>query len=223
MVARRRFSVQISGSPCPFELGVTMEKLVVAEKICGSCGRGYSYWGRHQLDFGCTQPVLAERVPAKDPPPRNVALDLLYKEMESKLGSEVATMHLHKKISLMGCEKAVELVEVAVAHVVEIVRTTFASAGASNTGLCADITAIGTRTAAVLQELRKIDGVCEQHAPNALAPVERPSLASANASKKQFANFSLQQKFANFSVLSVCPSVVCMRLIHEAHAPDPRV
>jgi hypothetical protein len=168
--------------------------------LCASCGRTYILWGQHERRWGCQLPALAEEKQAR----RDLASDLRFKELQSRLGVEVATMHLHKCISITACVMAVQLAEKAAAHVIETVRSAAVAAAASNTVLGEeDIIAIGARSTAVLQELRNIDKVCEMHAPNALTPVARPLLAPAEASKKHFAFFSLVHAVAD--VLQNCP------------------
>ena len=103
-------------------------------------------------------------------------------------------MHLHKKVSVTACTMAVQLAELAAAITVEACLKVASSSGAPDS---AAISTVGERVAAVLEELRNIDTVCEVEAPGALMPVERPLLAPFAASQKHFAFFSLIQEIAD--------------------------
>ena len=103
-------------------------------------------------------------------------------------------MHLHKKVSVTACTMAVQLAELAAAITVEACLKVASSSGAPDS---AAISTVGERVAAVLEELRNIDKVCEVEAPGALMPVERPLLAPFAASQKHFAFFSLIQEIAD--------------------------
>jgi hypothetical protein len=162
--------------------------------VCAACGRSYAYWGKHMRQWGCAWPEPARAQKADS----TLALDLRFMELQNRLGVTVATLHLHQNMSITACVSAVQLAEEATAHVIETMRAAAASAAASSTVLAAaDITAIGARSAALLQGLRKIPEVCEKHATGALTPVERPLLAQAKASKKHFAFFSLVHEIAD--------------------------
>ena len=169
----------------------------MAEKPCPSCGRSYVSWGQHRRQWGCQHPptVLLPTPLVAEQPRADLTSELGYKKLRRTLGKELATMHLHKKIQVSACVMAVQLAEKAVEITVELCRRAVSSTGAGE--LDTAISTVSERVAAVLRELRNIDKVCEVEAPDALMPVTRPLLSPPDASKKQFAFFSLIHEIAD--------------------------
>lgn len=131
-----------------------------------------------------------------EPKRRDLSAEIGYKKLRRALGKELSEMHLHKKVPVATCVMAVKLAEQAAAITVDACRRAVASAGAT-ADVQQEVAAVDKRVAAVLQELRDINKVCEAEAPDALLPVVRPLLAPGGASKKHFAFFSLKDVAAD--------------------------
>lgn len=139
--------------------------------------------------------------PQAEAPPQTWTTELRFREIESKLGKEIATLHLHKKVSAVDCVLMCMFGEHIVTFLVDAmrhcVRTSAGIDAAATDAADADMSAVGAQMTAVLKELRNIDKVCAAQAPTALMPVVRPRLRTADAAKKDYAFLSLQELLAN--------------------------
>ena len=160
-------------------------------QLCPACGHTYVSWGQHVRRHGCKLPAAGKCAPCVESPsadeqPSMWDAEPRWREMASELGEKLAVMHLHSKIHISECQLAVELAEQAVSHVINACRAVVSDESA------AAIDGVRDRASATLKKLRNIDAVSAEHAPGALMPVPRPLLASPEASKKQFAFFSVE-------------------------------
>ena len=170
-----------------------VENVGPGSQACPSCGLTYVSWGHHVRYHGCKPPVAGvcapcDESPSADEQPSMWDAEPRWREMASELGEKLAVMHLHSKVHISECRLAVELAEQAVSHVINACRAVVSS----DESAAAAIDGVRVQASATLKQLRDIDAVCAKQATGALVPVPRPLLSPPEASKKQFAFFSVE-------------------------------
>ena len=170
-----------------------VENVGPGSQACPSCGLTYVSWGHHVRYHGCKPPVAGvcapcDESPSADEQPSMWDAEPRWREMASELGEKLAVMHLHSKVHISECRLAVELAEQAVSHVINACRAVVSS----DESAAAAIDGVRVQESATLKQLRDIDAVCAKQATGALVPVPRPLLSPPEASKKQFALFSVE-------------------------------